>query len=214
MTKMCTECKTEKPVSEFSKRTQLGKSYLHSWCKECFKARKRGGYTRKTPQHDVPEGMRRCSRCEEVKSTEEFYTNGKAGGLVAACKECSRSVSNLRYDWETRRSQERFYRYGVSQEQYDLMLEAQGGVCKICECPETAQGGAGGVKPLAVDHDHACCGADKACASCVRGLLCMQCNQALGKFNDDVSLLTAAIAYLTAARADQSALPSTSQRAS
>ena len=76
--------------------------------------------------------------------------------------------------------------YGLTVEQYMAMAEAQGHVCKICGKPETDKYGA-----LHVDHDHQ--------TSTVRGLLCGQCNTALGKFRDDPALLRAAIAYLDAA---------------
>lgn len=56
-------------------------------------------------------------------------------------------------------------RYGITPEDYDRMLEEQGGVCAICEgaCPTGRR--------LAVDHDHE--------TGRVRGLLCVNCNQRL-----------------------------------
>jgi hypothetical protein len=51
-------------------------------------------------------------------------------------------------------------------------------------------------KAFAVDHDHSCCPGRKACGKCIRGLLCANCNQGLGKFKDDPKLLRNAIDYL------------------
>ena len=38
---------------------------------------------------------------------------------------------------------------------------------------------------LVVDHDHACCSGEVACGNCVRGVLCSNCNTALGFLKDD-----------------------------
>lgn len=77
--------------------------------------------------------------------------------------------------------------YGLSQAQYDEMLERQGGVCAICGKPEARVQG-GKVKALAVDHDHA--------TEAVRGLLCDLCNRVLGLFEDDPDRFYAAASYL------------------
>ncbi len=72
--------------------------------------------------------------------------------------------------------------YGISIEQFDAMVTTQGGTCAICKRPSTA---------LHVDHDHV--------VGSVRGLLCGQCNRAIGLFGDDSSRLSAAIRYLEGA---------------
>lgn len=74
-------------------------------------------------------------------------------------------------------------KFGVSVEQYDAMLAQQNGGCAICgrQCSSG--------RMLAVDHDHL--------TNRVRGLLCGQCNNGLGRFRDDVELLRKAIVYLT-----------------
>lgn len=72
--------------------------------------------------------------------------------------------------------------YGLTVEEYDEILETQGGVCAICQ-NECATG-----RRLAVDHDHE--------TGIVRGLLCHTCNLGLGALKDDLSLLEAAAKYL------------------
>jgi hypothetical protein len=79
---------------------------------------------------------------------------------------------------------------------YDRMLAEQGGACAICRRPESRTV-AGKVTSLAVDHDQACCaGRGRSCGRCVRGLLCYQCNTAIGLLQDDPARLAAAIKYL------------------
>ena len=54
----------------------------------------------------------------------------------------------------------------------------------------------GGQRHLDIDHDHRCCGGDKICGKCVRGLLCSACNLSIGKMQDDPNLLRKAADYL------------------
>lgn len=79
--------------------------------------------------------------------------------------------------------------YGITLEEYQRMLEEQGGVCAICERPETRMNRSGTAQEvLCVDHDHE--------TGEVRGLLCHDCNTALGKFGDDPQVILRAAAYL------------------
>lgn len=70
------------------------------------------------------------------------------------------------------------------------MLRAQAGKCAICKSPPAD-------RALAVDHDHRCC-ADKnrTCGKCVRGLLCGNCNMAIGLMRDSARLLAMASQYV------------------
>lgn len=80
-------------------------------------------------------------------------------------------------------------KYGVTREQYLLMLSEQGGVCAVCHKPEKATvKSTGKTRPLAIDHDHE---TDLVC-----GLLCANCNHGLGCFSDDPDTLVAAAEYL------------------
>lgn len=86
--------------------------------------------------------------------------------------------------WNLRR------RFGIDVEAYDAMMKQQGGACAICGKTEQGQVSKRTGKPhrLSVDHCHN--------SERVRGLLCVNCNRALGYFSDDTDRLNAAIAYL------------------
>lgn len=72
--------------------------------------------------------------------------------------------------------------YGLTLAQYDELLERQGGACGACQGPPTVHG------RFFVDHDHM--------TGRVRGLLCHQCNSALGYARDDLEVLKKLISYL------------------
>lgn len=79
--------------------------------------------------------------------------------------------------------------YGITLEQYNAMLEAQGGVCAICRgVSDAVDHRTGKIRNLSVDHCHL--------KGHVRKLLCQYCNQGLGAFKDSPSLLRAAADYL------------------
>lgn len=80
-------------------------------------------------------------------------------------------------------------KYGIDLDEYRAKLLAQNGVCAICSLPETKAVN-GSVISLSVDHDHS--------TGVPRGLLCNNCNRALGLFGDNPQTLTAAVAYLSA----------------
>ena len=74
-------------------------------------------------------------------------------------------------------------KYGMTIEQYDAMLETQGGGCSICGRPPRVD------ISLHVDHDHS--------TGRVRGILCFCCNNALADFQDDPELLRKAAGYVS-----------------
>lgn len=84
-------------------------------------------------------------------------------------------------------------KYGITQEDFQSLLDAQNGECAICSTsePECNQ-------QFQVDHDHGCCPGKKTCGKCIRGLLCCRCNQVLGLMYDNVDLLLKAVDYLNA----------------
>lgn len=80
--------------------------------------------------------------------------------------------------------------YNVSEEHIADMVATQNESCAICARPF------GTSKNMHMDHDHSCCPGRASCGSCVRDLLCLDCNRLLGGARDDVSVLYSAISYL------------------
>lgn len=75
-------------------------------------------------------------------------------------------------------------KYGLSELDYNQMVENQEGKCKICGI--AAKDAMWGV--LVVDHCHK--------TGKIRGLLCNSCNVGLGKFKDTPELIEKALRYL------------------
>ena len=73
--------------------------------------------------------------------------------------------------------------YGVTLEEIEKLTLEQGGLCKVCKGPP-----AGRSKVLNIDHCHV--------SKKFRGLLCTQCNVAIGCFDDNPEFLLAAATYL------------------
>jgi hypothetical protein len=95
---------------------------------------------------------------------------------------CSADLCAMHYQ----RLRKRLNRYGLTHEQFEAMLTAQGGCCAICRTD--APKGSGGFH-WCVDHDHA--------TGLVRGILCGHCNQGIGMLQDNPVIIAAAFRYLT-----------------
>jgi hypothetical protein len=107
-----------------------------------------------------------CPRCVIPQAWDAFG----AGGANTFCRSCVAKADRVRNSGpKSRASRLRRY-YGLTQEQYDEMLERQGGTCGICHTPPPEG------KAFHIDHDHACCPGQRTCGDCVRGLLCARCN--------------------------------------
>lgn len=67
------------------------------------------------------------------------------------------------------------YNMSVEQANYWLAIDS----CQSC----------GGTSSLCIDHDHTCCPGRTSCGECIRGVLCANCNSALGQVHDSVDRL-------------------------
>lgn len=93
-----------------------------------------------------------CRRCGKMNAVTP----------AALCPTCKRLVMKEARDKAYGRHLEKTY--GITFEDYQLLMEASGGKCYVC-------GGRGGGKRLSVDHDHSKSGRES-----VRGLCCAKCN--------------------------------------
>jgi len=75
-------------------------------------------------------------------------------------------------------------KYGITPEDFETMLAAQGGHCAICGTTDWK----GRENRPHVDHCHEC--------GAVRGLLCRACNHGLGNFGDDPTRIERALRYV------------------
>lgn len=148
--------------------------------------------------------LRTCSKCGETNpATSEFFPQ-KGKGLRRRCRLCHAEYyrNYVKDNHEKVKATRKKYRlanpertkrwrrnnclkqYGLTQETFDDMLKAQGGVCAICGSADPRKKGCS----FAVDHDHN--------TGAVRGLLCAHCNRGLGLFGESQSTLEKAAMYL------------------
>lgn len=103
----------------------------------------------------------------------------RSGHMQRAREREGNSAYMKRYKWAYKLKNV----YGLTVEQYEAMQKSQRGCCAICQRHEAQIG-----EILVVDHCHKTAQA--------RGLLCRNCNAALGGFKDDPALLQRAVEYL------------------
>ena len=118
--------------------------------------------------HDKP-----CRLCKSVFSPE-------APSHMYCSEACAYHV---RFEKRLQRT------YGIGVEDYERMREQQSAKCAICGGPGFVLDKNKHKCPLVVDHCHT--------SGAVRGLLCPNCNRALGLFQDSTESLERAITYLT-----------------
>lgn len=125
------------------------------------------------------DGNKQCCRCFAWKPVDDFYganASTTKDGLLPYCKSCDAAAARLR-------------KYGISNEAFLSLLEAQHRLCLICFKAIDE-------KTAAIDHDHSCCPGKTSCGNCLRGLLCINCNLVLGMFSDSSSRFLRAAKYL------------------
>ena len=119
--------------------------------------------------------MKNCSTCNTDKPLTEFhkrtYKSGKEG-LQHNCKTCATLLRKKYYKPHSKIK----YQLGLSWDQVTEITSP--GKCAAC----------GSTDRLCIDHDHQ--------TNEVRGLLCHNCNTALGLVGDNLDTLSNLITYL------------------
>lgn len=132
--------------------------------------------------------LKRCSRCCRFLPLSEFSI-GKDLRPRSRCMDCGREHSReqrVKYPErhrEIRRKSQFKRKYGISINDYNTLFKNQGGKCAICKTHQNDL-----PSSLVIDHDHI---TDR-----VRGLLCSNCNLAIGLLKENVDTLDNAIIYL------------------
>jgi len=121
-------------------------------------------------------GRKYCNDCTHNCDEHSAYTYG-----CAPCHKVWLDGSGKRKEYRDRHAasssrSKRRVAYGLTDEQLDAVLKP--GKCATCDS----------TKRLVIDHDHA--------TGMVRGLLCNDCNLALGKVKDSTETLMRLVEYL------------------
>ena len=135
-------------------------------------------------------GTKICTTCGIEKDINEFYFRGgkySPNSRKSKCKECDKKRLAENHDPIKYREQHLKRMYGITHQDYEVMLEEQNNRCAICETSDP--GGRHTSNYFVVDHCHT--------TGKVRKLLCHHCNTALGLVGDNISTLQKMIEYLS-----------------
>jgi hypothetical protein len=158
--KRCSKCGEFKPLTEYyaAKGCRDG---LRGDCKTCFAVRAKARYELKRDEIIASVSQWQKDNAERVRAYRKQYNATRRSVL---------------------REQHLVRKFGITLDEFEAMLAAQGGGCAVCgrSAPEGTS--------LHVDHDHD--------SGVVRGLLCFTCNGALGMFTENEHLLTRAADYV------------------
>jgi hypothetical protein len=133
------------------------------------------------------EGTKYCKSCDTTKPIDDFYLRNKTSMVRhSTCKECDKKRVKENHDPVVYRNAELQRRYGITQQDYEVMIAEQNNQCAICNVTEP--GGRHNSGYFVVDHCHT--------TGKVRKLLCHNCNTALGLVGDNTQTLQSMIEYL------------------
>lgn len=190
--KLCRDCGDLKPTTAFP-MSQTNGDGRSNFCQQCTDVRslRPRSTTRVADDRPViarrksPNGQRWCPDCDTTKDLEEFpHNKSSRGGHGRYCLPCHNArgrADKIKNHGSTREYHLR-HRYGIGQADVDKMLAEQQGLCAGCGKPD----------PEHVDHDHE--------TGVFRGMLCFNCNQALGNARDDIEVLQRLRNYLIVRR--------------
>lgn len=113
-----------------------------------------------------------CKGCHSIYMSDYYKKNPEK--LLSEAK--LKSAKN-RTNWK---------RHKLSEEEYNNLYQIYDGKCHSCKDRKATN----------IDHDHLCCSGSFSCGKCVRGILCNQCNTALGLLADSSDKINNLLRYL------------------
>jgi len=165
--KVCKTCKQLLPVTEYHKDPK-SKDRLFYSCKKCYNIYRK----------EVRKNNPKTEEQKEIYNTKNraYYLKNKERKAIYSKKR--REINPKLY-----RNLEYKRKYGISIEEYDKLLVQQNNSCAVCKISQSDLD-----YNLVVDHCHT--------TEKVRGLLCRNCNLALGYLKDNPETMNSAISYL------------------
>lgn len=173
--KQCLSCNEIKPYNQYKEgKFEVCLPCRPQWTADYIK------WAQETATHQ------NCRKCKIDKSFADFPPSKrrKYFPYETICRKCVLEASP------------NHLRHNVSREDFARMKEEQNYRCYICNRHEDEFINSKG--SFQVDHNHQHCPGEKSCGDekCVRRLLCARCNNGLGCYDDNISRMLTAIAYV------------------
>lgn len=170
----CKTCSQEKPLTEFGPDN----NYLDGYSRRCNTCTEQARMESK-----VKDRIRKAKWAKDNKErlaikSHNYYLTHK--DEWQARDDALRQLDPVAYK-RMRRDQDMRSKYGISADEYDIMFSNQGNCCAICGLTMND-------RQMVVDHDHD--------TGYIRGIVCSDCNFALGHFYDNTQTMINAISYL------------------
>jgi len=173
--KICPKCKIEKLAGEFDKSKNRSDG-LSVYCKVCNKEYREAN---KTIIAEQKKEYYKTVREEKLKYNKEYFQNN-----TDKCKSNNRKYYENNRQKIITRSKARRYRvdFGITIEDFEKKLSLQQNKCLGCGKEFTEKGDA------CLDHNHT--------SGKIRGILCRNCNLAVGGAKDNIEILKKVINYI------------------
>jgi len=169
--KFCRSCETTKPLDMFHK-DRSKKLGVCSSCKACAVERTR--LHLEANKELIQAKKAAAYRASPEKAKERARRWGQENRAFVSARNRAMRLKN---------------KYGLTQEKYDEIGEAQQWKCAICGSAST---GSKNSTNLSVDHCHT--------TGVIRGLLCHPCNAGIGYLKESENIMQNAIKYLKGVR--------------
>lgn len=171
--KTCTRCNISKSVDEFSPRQGGYASRCRACCLAVYHERYEPTPGSQRRKSDWETRTKVCSKCEVRKSFDDYSKRAGRKDYQSYCKACDAIYQRTK-------------RLGITNDEFLAIMAQQADACGACG--DLLRMGTG---QYAVDHCHK--------TGRVRGVLCGNCNLALGHLKDDPRRILALVEYLDAA---------------